>query len=362
LPVKLGGTLLTAWAASLIVSTYLRSTPVMPWRFLLALILFALPIAHAIGMVSSAFERASRPSLLPILSIAAGLVLVVLVNIESRPVIIVALVLLVSFVWQNIKSGVDDKLGTLVLAATVLAVGFAAVRNLNYVAALLTTSRLHDATLRDIDLAIYGWLHGHAVEYFELFPLIRSQFVFHIFENAYTALFVELIALVLAFTQTRQHLMTIMGSVFLCYFTGILIFLGYPAVGPCIVYPESFASAYRATITGTVMDKLAAEYRAAVEGATVNGFGYFIAVPSLHVAIAVLCQLLFVGRRALFWLFIPVNVVLVSSTVLLGYHYLVDVPAGMVLGAAVYFFWVRPRLREPVSREGHIAPNEIVPA
>jgi membrane-associated phospholipid phosphatase len=37
-----------------------------------------------------------------------------------------------------------------------------------------------------------------------------------------------------------------------------------------------------------------------------------------------------------FWLFLPGNLLMVLSTVILGYHYLVDVPAGAILATALY--------------------------
>jgi membrane-associated phospholipid phosphatase len=343
-PVGLVGVLFSTWVASLAASAVVGATPVIPWRFLLALLLFALPLAYAANLVAAGIDRAGarRPALVSIAGVTAGLVFVAVFDIQSRLIIVLALVLLVAFLWRLWRSFGGATLATFSLAAIVLALGFAAVRNLNYVAAVLTTHRLHDATFRDVDLMAYRWLFGPDAQYLALFPLVRSRFLFRLFENAYCALFVELIALVLAFVGARRHVMTILGSVFLCYFAGLAIFLMVPTLGPFVVYPESLAASYYpATLTGTLMANLVAEYHAAAQGGAVNGFGYFIGMPSLHAAIATLCQLIFAERRALFWLFLPVNLLLVLSTVILGYHYLADVPAGMAVATAVYVFWFR---------------------
>jgi membrane-associated phospholipid phosphatase len=164
---------------------------------------------------------------------------------------------------------------------------------------------------------------------------------------------------VVAFIGSRQHVIKILGSLFLCYLAGIVVFVIYPTLGPFVVYPESLTPAYRFTLTGTLMATLAAEYYAAVQGTSVTGFGYFIAMPSLHAAIATLCQCIFTSRRALFWLFVPVNMLLVGSTVVLGYHYIVDVPTGMLLGATVYRvrFRARPARPDANARQAGISPD-----
>ncbi|MFI5360521.1 MAG: phosphatase PAP2 family protein [Elusimicrobiota bacterium] len=60
--------------------------------------------------------------------------------------------------------------------------------------------------------------------------------------------------------------------------------------------------------------------------------GGMIAFPSFHVAWAVLTTYAALPYRKLFWAAAALNVLVVASTVLLGWHYLVDVPAGLILG------------------------------
>ncbi|HEX4047093.1 MAG TPA: phosphatase PAP2 family protein [Elusimicrobiota bacterium] len=61
--------------------------------------------------------------------------------------------------------------------------------------------------------------------------------------------------------------------------------------------------------------------------------GGMIAFPSFHVAWAVLTAYAARPYRRLFWGVAALNVLVVASTVLLGWHYLVDVPAGLALAA-----------------------------
>jgi membrane-associated phospholipid phosphatase len=61
--------------------------------------------------------------------------------------------------------------------------------------------------------------------------------------------------------------------------------------------------------------------------------GGLIAFPSFHVAWSVLATYAALPRRGIFWALAALNALVISSTVLLGWHYLVDVPAGILLAA-----------------------------
>ena len=66
-----------------------------------------------------------------------------------------------------------------------------------------------------------------------------------------------------------------------------------------------------------------------------TGFGYFVALPSLHVAMAVLLQFTIRQRSQIgAWVVAPINILLIASTFVLGYHYLADVPGGVGLAMA----------------------------
>jgi membrane-associated phospholipid phosphatase len=78
-------------------------------------------------------------------------------------------------------------------------------------------------------------------------------------------------------------------------------------------------------------------------GQPVTGFGYFVGIPSLHVAMAVLLQFTIQQRSgAGGWLVAPINILLIASTVVLGYHYLADVPGGVLLALAAIAILRRP--------------------
>jgi membrane-associated phospholipid phosphatase len=80
------------------------------------------------------------------------------------------------------------------------------------------------------------------------------------------------------------------------------------------------------------MSSMATEYRHVIAGEQLSGFGYFVALPSLHVAAATFIQRSVRQAPWLYWTLLPVNGLLALSTVLLGYHYLLDLPSGVLLG------------------------------
>src|SRR5437867_8827644 len=61
-------------------------------------------------------------------------------------------------------------------------------------------------------------------------------------------------------------------------------------------YTTLFRS-YGTTVTAELTRQMAIEYRAAIRGDASNGFAYFVALPSLHVAVAAVFQL-FWARQA----------------------------------------------------------------
>ena len=67
--------------------------------------------------------------------------------------------------------------------------------------------------------------------------------------------------------------------------------------------------------------------------------------------VATLAQLAVRPWRWAFWTLAPINMLLIASTVLLGYHYIIDVPAGLLV-AAMLGPWV------PADRPARAPPSD----
>src|SRR5262249_1606838 len=131
------------------------------------------------------------------------------------------------------------------------------------------------------------------------------------------------------------------------------IFLLFPTIGPTLADPNLFSKAYEYTQTYAIMRQMAAEYMALQGSGTLMGLGYFVALPSLHVAVAVLVQAFLYRSRTHFWLFLPINLLVAPATVALGYHYLLDVPAGVLLASAILAIPARKRAHRLLRRLGN---------
>src|SRR2546428_300563 len=116
---------------------------------------------------------------------------------------------------------------------------FVPLTNLTYLTARLTFDRVHDPALRDLDLAIYrSFVPG--LRYEGLFPLTDSTLWFHLLENAYMMLFPEIFVVLIVLYFTGSDILGFFEPTFPCYGIGLLVSMVYPAVSPCVYYPESF--------------------------------------------------------------------------------------------------------------------------
>jgi len=309
-----------------------------PWIFLGALTIIALPYAYCVARVLAlpgALSGRHAP-LGPPVSMALGTFAVWLFSsLRERPLVLLAVFLCVLVIDARRFS--PTSLRSLAASVAVIVVGYGTVWNLNYLFAPASSAALHDPTILRLDLAIYRWMLARPME-LEQFPLFESRFFFTLLENAYQMLFVELFVVVLVLLRKGGDLGPFLRSIFLCYFLGLVTFFFYPVVGPCIFQPGSLHPAYHATRTYQLMQAMAAEFAALGKETTHNGLAYFVAVPSLHVAMAVLFQCFLRASPCHFWAFLPVNVLMAISTVLLGYHYLIDLPAGVLVALAA--LWV----------------------
>jgi len=349
-PLKRTLMLLCAFYGSTIASLYwIGIQPVVPWSLLLAFVLVVVPFAlGAAGAVTLVIgHKASANTLTRGRCMLLGVMFMAAYRLDSPLFLLAQFIVLPIVVRRLWRSGL---VRPLTLMAGALMVGYAAIWNLNYLVALLSKGRLADPVLRELDIALYRLLFRAPIDYVGFFPMVRSEVVFRLFENAYVMLMPEIFVAALLWVMAKRDVATFLRTFFTCYSIGLIVFAVYPAVGPCIAFPDSFGAEFRGSLTFRLMDGMASEYTAALERTSVNGFGYFVAVPSLHVALAVVLQVMLRVSPRHFWVFLPINVVVASSTIILGYHYVVDLLAGLALGTLVTLpGWRRSRTRQRIE-------------
>ncbi len=307
----------------------------MPWDYLLPFAGIAVPYAYCLARVLLAAARRldRRRNLTPAVGLLTGIgALAALPQLgQGHLAVLAAFYCFLMLDVRRLPAGYFRGLTGALLA---LVLGLGTVCNLNYLLAPHVAGSLHDPALMRLDLVFYRWLLAPTVEYRALFPLVGGATAFRLLESAYHLVFAELFLVVLVRLWSGRDASGFLRAVFLAYFAGLIVFAVYPAVGPCIYYPETFRPEFQPTATHYLMRKMATEFAAATAKMPVNGLAYFVAIPSLHAALATLCQCFLGGTGFLFWTFLPINVAVVLSTVLLGYHYIVDVPVGVLLGLA----------------------------
>jgi membrane-associated phospholipid phosphatase len=196
----------------------------------------------------------------------------------------------------------------------------------------------HDGTISAVDQALFG-RPGAALRRFLPWPAVVEYLHF-----SYVAYYVLLPLLGGALylrgrrEEFRYVLAVTLGTFYVCY----LCFIVFPVAGPWYRRPHpSYAhmNLFFPAVVQQVLDHWASK------GA---------AFPSSHVAVAVVIWLLaWQLTRRVFWLLALIVPALAIGTVYGGFHYTVDVGAGLLVGVACYL--VGPRL---VRWLGGYAPGD----
>jgi hypothetical protein len=142
-----------------------------------------------------------------------------------------------------------------------------------------------------------------------------------------TDLQLALAPLAAALAPDRRRSRVLVHAMIYSLLAGTLIYWFFPSSGPAGAYGSAdFAPLQRLT------SQKFAWVHSFQPGATIAGG--MIAFPSFHVAWSVLVVDAARASRRLFWPALALNCVVVASTVLLGWHFLVDAPAGILLAVA----------------------------
>jgi hypothetical protein len=148
------------------------------------------------------------------------------------------------------------------------------------------------------------------------FPSFTTSALIRLLNNAYSVLFPEVFTAVLVVCQTgdANQVTRFLKRLFTLYEVGVVSFLVHPAIGPCLYYPESLDLTRNPNLR--FMSGMLHDFRSAAsaDGGALRGYGYFMAVPSLHVLICTFLQATLAIRPVLFRVFLPVNTLLIAST------------------------------------------------
>jgi PAP2 superfamily len=304
------------------------------WPIILRVLLVALPIAagiHEIGLLlGRLLSRMRHPQ---VVFVAAGLTLLATATPGRLPLaLMIGLmgVLIVRVV--SLPRAARQSLGLSALAVALLLISVALMNNLLLP---LAGDRLIDPQLRWTDEIVYSHLVG-ITSYVGIFPLTKTWKVFTFVENSYLSIAFLPVLVPMVLARDPRQAALFLASALLCYALAGLVFLALPAIGPILYFPDALDPRFRSTLTNAATELLRVEATRIQAGqAPLTGLGYFIALPSVHAAMATVCQYHLRTSAPHFWMLLPITSMLVLSTFLLGQHYIVDALAGVLLGGGV---------------------------
>lgn len=302
-----------------------------PWALILILGLSALPIASVLAIYGIKIESILvKKYIIRFGGVVSGFLLVSFFQLDFT-IIYIGLVCLVILSAWNFQNKALYLLTNIAYSFLFMVICYAIISNLNYLALKISVNDLNDVLFQRIDMALYKLFIGGEINYIGLFPLLKNDSLFKFFENAYGLLFFSIFIALFLITLRGGDIIEYFLVLFRCYFFGLLIFVIFPVVGPCIYFPNSFSSQFHGTITHKVMIGFLDGYDAVKRGVyKESGVGYFVAFPSLHVAVSIVVQYYCRSSLFIFWMMFPIATAIVVSTFFLGYHYLVDIPAGVL--------------------------------
>ncbi len=199
---------------------------------------------------------------------------------------------------------------------------FIVYENLHDLVPLLAGSD-KDAILNTIDLSLFG-----PIPWSVLLQKIVSPTLTDIMYFSYSTLFlyIPVLAGVFHFTRQKKAWRILLLAVTITAFTGFLLYLAVPAVGPKYYLSHLYEVDLNGTWIGEQVAPIFDTFRISRD-----------VFPSLHVALSAVC--LFVAwryNRPSFYIFLPFVVGLWISTIYLRYHYTIDIVAGLALAYAAF--------------------------
>jgi membrane-associated phospholipid phosphatase len=195
--------------------------------------------------------------------------------------------------------------------------------------------RTYDHILIQIDYIIFG---THPTLFLEQF--IHPVFT-EILQLAYTSYyFLPLIlGIILKVRRKNAEFDRSIFLILLCFFLSYIGYILVPAIGP----RYTMNHLQNTELDGILLRNIIDGTLTRLEGIKRDAF------PSGHTAVTlVILSLAYRFQKSLFWIFLPVVIALLISTVYLRYHYVIDVMGGIILfaftvfiGEKYYNWWYR---------------------
>jgi membrane-associated phospholipid phosphatase len=212
-----------------------------------------------------------------------------------------------------------------------------------------------DQWLLDIDAGMFGGVQPSIW----LEPYIRpwaTDYLSFVYMAWFPMIFFTLLLMML---KSRQAVSGYVAAALFAFYIGYVSYTIVPAVGP--VY--TLADAYTTSLSGGALTEFQRGVITAQQDMNVARDCF----PSLHTAIScVMLYFVWTYRRAWMWLYGPLVISILISTVYLRYHYVIDVFAGILLAALTCYLgrrgtaWWQDRVQSTYDSTSREAPTGVI--
>ncbi len=240
--------------------------------------------------------------------------------------LLIAYPLLLTFYLYSIKIRYIHSLGKIrkILAFLLPATFFFLIFETLFMILPFSTEMRYDALLNQIDIALLGvsptvWIERYIhplfteilyIAYFLYFPMPLIVFGWMFYKRQYEAIEKYFFIFLLTYY-----------SAYTCYFL-------FPAVGPRFYLTDQ----YTVHLNGYIFSDFLRNFIDTLEPNKLDAF------PSLHTAILITTMILaYKNNKTLFYIYIPIGILILISVIYCRYHYFIDIIAGIVCSLISYW-------------------------
>ena len=216
---------------------------------------------------------------------------------------------------------------------------------------LILVFAYNDVIAATKDIGAYDWvflkmdsylLHGNTIS--NLVHLASAKLsppVFTFAETMYYRMFDQVgaaIILVSAYQGTRRGL-RLVGTMLTAYYIAIILFYFWPSMGPFYTCRDHFVhfphwlKTYDFERTFIANARLMLGHKGPLQVNT----DYFIAFPSLHIALPIIVLWFMRRWKRIVWCLVAFDIILVPAILLIEWHYVVDLLGGIVVALIAIF-------------------------
>jgi hypothetical protein len=166
--------------------------------------------------------------------------------------------------------------------------------------------------------------------------------------------------LLISVSQGAKRGLRLVGTLLTAYYIALLMFYLWPSMGPFYTCPDHFAHFPQWLVTYGTQQNLVSNVKflaGQYKGLGQVNTDYFIAFPSLHIALTIMVLWFMRRWKRIVWVLIAYDVVLVPAILLLEWHYVVDLIGGAAVAAIA--IWINNPSEKPAVREQHVSASSV---